>query len=205
MVTIERENLAWHVAGHACAAIIWDFQVHKLALDGFSDADLADREGAQRLDKYTMLRFPHPSSPAGWFQHTIMERLMYIAVAGPVAELQHRQLPCVLENVVDFTDDWKQAWHASGFLRSDETQRLELLARNVQSSYAVVIYDRWNFYSKVVAQLTEQGRMSGEEVHAAFDQMLAADEARDNRVERPRKRYRYPDKAEVYDGPRFAP
>ena len=202
---MEREHLAWHAAGHAFAAIIWEFQVQKLSLDGFSGSDLADSEGAQRLDQYTMIRFPDSSVPAGWFRHTIMERLMYIAIAGPVAELRHRDRPCVLENVIDFTDDWKQAWHASGFLRSDETQRMELLARNVQSSYAVVLYDRWEFYSRVVAHLMEQGSMSGEEVHAAFAHMKTTDEARENRIERPRRPFRYPDKAEVYDGPPFAP
>ncbi len=30
-----REHLAWHVAGHAYAATMCGFPVHKLSLDGF--------------------------------------------------------------------------------------------------------------------------------------------------------------------------
>ena len=41
-----REHLAWHVAGHAYAATMCGFPVHKLSLDGFSEADLADRGDA---------------------------------------------------------------------------------------------------------------------------------------------------------------
>ena len=45
-----REHLAWHVAGHAYAATMWGFPVHKLSLDGFTEADLEERGDAQRLD-----------------------------------------------------------------------------------------------------------------------------------------------------------
>ncbi len=109
-MTIERENLAWHVAGHAYAATMCKFPVHRLSLDGFSEADLADRGDAQRLDEWTMVRLPDCQGPVVTYQHTrTMEGLMGIAVAGPAVELLHRNLPCVLPNVQQFTDDWAQA------------------------------------------------------------------------------------------------
>ena len=48
-----REHLAWHVAGHAYAATMCGFPVHKLSLDGFTEADVANRGDAQCLDPCT--------------------------------------------------------------------------------------------------------------------------------------------------------
>ena len=55
-----REHLAWHVAGHAYAATMWDFPVHKLSLDGFTEADLADRAKETASDWESKLRKMFP-------------------------------------------------------------------------------------------------------------------------------------------------
>ncbi len=57
-MSAEPEHRAWHLAGHAYAATMFGFSVHQLSLDGFSDADLAERGDAQCLDEGTMIHVP---------------------------------------------------------------------------------------------------------------------------------------------------
>jgi hypothetical protein len=157
----ERENRA----GHAYAAMSHGCRVHKLSLNGFSASDLENRENAKCLDAWTMIEPPRSIRPVGTFQYThAMEQLMHIAIAGPVVELSHRRLPCVLENVRQFTDDWHQAWTAAGYLYEDETMRLQLLRRRIHNSPAVVVYGLSEFYGIVTHQLLEQGILSIEQL-----------------------------------------
>jgi hypothetical protein len=169
-----REHLAWHVAGHAYAATMWGFPVHKLSLDGFTEADLEERGDAQRLDPCTMISIPEWTAVPG--PHAIAEgreALLSIAIAGPAVELLHRQISCVVQNVEQFTDDWTQALNAAECLWPDEDQRRFNLDRWVTSSMAVCFYGTGPFYESVVSQLLDQGVMTGSEVQAAWDQMKA--------------------------------
>ena len=177
-----REHLAWHVAGHAYAATMWDFPVHKLSLDGFTEADLADRGDAQRLDPCTMICIPDWTKVPG--PHAFAqgrEALLSMAIAGPAVELLHRHIPCEVPNVEPFSDDWTQALKAAESLWPDENLRRSILDRWVTSSMAVV-YSGWPgaFYEVVVPRLLDQGVMTGSEVQAAWDQMKAR-EAESNR------------------------
>lgn len=105
-MSAEREHRAWHLAGHAYAATMFGFSVHKLCLEGFSKADLAARGDARCLDEGTMIHVPVCWRPIGSREHLVtMERLMSIDLAGPCAELLHREIPCVTPNVQQFTVD----------------------------------------------------------------------------------------------------
>ena len=184
-----REHLAWHVAGHAYAATMWDFPVHKLSLDGFTEADLADRGDAQRLDPCTMICIPEWTAVPG--QHAFTEgreALLSIAIAGPAVELLHRQIPCVVPNVEQFTDDWTQALKAAECLWPDEDQRRFNLDRWVTSSMAVCFYETGPFYESVVSRLLDRGVMTGSEVQAAWDQMKAREADYERRQARTRIR-----------------
>ncbi len=177
-----REHLAWHVAGHAYAATMWGFPVHKLSLDGFTKADFRDRGAAQCLDPCTMICIPKWTAVPG--PHAFArgrEALLSIAIAGPVVELLHREIPCVVPNVEQFTDDWTQALKAAESLWPDEDLLRFNLDRWVTSSMAVE-YSGWSgaFYEVVVGQLLNRGVMTGSEVQGAWDQMKAR-EAESNR------------------------
>lgn len=176
-----REDLAWHVAGHAYAATMWGFPVHKLSLDGFTEADLADRGDAQRLDPCTMICIPEWTAVPG--PHAFAkgrEALLSIAIAGPAVELLHREIPCVVPNVEQFTDDWTQALKAAESLWPDEDLRRSILHRWVSSSQSVYFCETGSFFENVVPRLLDQGVMTGSEVQAAWDQMKAR-EAESNR------------------------
>jgi len=177
-----REHLAWHVAGHAYAATMWGFPVHKLSLDGFTEDDLADRGDAQRLDPCTMICIPEWTAVPS--QHAFAqgrEALLSMAIAGPAVELLHRQIPCVVQNVERFTDDWTQALNVAECLWPDEDLLRFNLDRWVTSSMAVE-YSGWSgvFYEVVVGQLLDRSVMTGNEVQAAWNQMKAR-EAESNR------------------------
>jgi hypothetical protein len=189
-MTIERENRAWHVAGHAYAATMCGIPVHKLSLDGFSESDLADRGDAQRLDEWTMVRLSVCRGLPGGFGHTrFMEALLSIALAGPAVELFHRQLPCVVPNVEQFSDDWTQARSAAERIWPHEGLRRFNLERWVTNSPTVVC-SVWSFefYTRVVSQLLERETMMGNEVQAAWDHMKAVDEASRSRPASRRRR-----------------
>lgn len=165
-----REHLAWHVAGHAYAATMCGFPVHKLSLDGFSEADLADRGEAQCLDPCTMIRIP------AWAEQPVLsnfengrQALLSIAIAGPSVELLHRRIPCVIQNVEQFTDDWTQALNVAESLWPDEKVRRFCLERWVRGSLAVLFSG--SFYDDVVPQLLDRGVMTGSEVQAAWERM----------------------------------
>ena len=205
-MSTERENRAWHIAGHAYAATMCGIPVHKLSLDGFSEADLEDRGDAQMLDEWTLLRPSESPAPVGTYRHTFaMERMMSIAVAGPAAELLHQKLPCILPSVQQFTDDWNLAWNAAGFIWNDEAPRLNLLTQWIHSSEAVIFHGVQEFYTRVVPQLLDRGTMTGDEVQAAWDQMKAAEEASQSRRERPRRPIRYSEETEAFDWPPLQP
>ena len=185
-----REHLAWHVAGHAYAATMCGFPVHKLSLDGFTEVDLADRGDAQRLDPCTMIRIPEWTAVPGPHAFArVHEALLSMAIAGPAVELLHREIPCVVPNVEQFTDDWTQALKAAESLWPDEGLRRFNLDRWVNNSM-VVDFSGWSgaFYEVVVGQLLNRGVMTGSEVQAAWDQMKARKADYERRQARTRSR-----------------
>lgn len=185
-----REHLAWHVAGHAYAATMYGFPVHKLSLDGFTEADLADHGDAQRLDPCTMICIPEWTAVPGPHAFArVHEALLSMAIAGPAVELLHREIPCVVPNVEQFTDDWTQGLKAAESLWPDEDLRRSILDRWVNNSRAVD-FSGWSgaFYEVVVGQLLNQGVMTGSEVQAAWDQMKAREADHQRRQARTRSR-----------------
>lgn len=185
-----REHLAWHVAGHAYAATMCGFSVHKLSLDGFTEADLADRGEAQRLDPCTMICIPEwtaAPSPSNFARGR--EALLSMAIAGPAVELLHFRVPCVVPNVAQFTDDWAQALKAAENLWPVEDLRRFSLERWVTNSH-VVILSGWSsaFYKDVVSQLLDRGAMTASEVQTAWERMKAREADHERRLSRTRFR-----------------
>ena len=190
----DKTSTAWHVAGHAFMAMGYGFYVEKLSLEGFSQTGTIDRhERAQRLDEWTMIRLPEKLHPPGSFLHAqFMERLCHIALAGPIRDLIHQGQSCSLDAVQQHADDWRQAWTAAGHLWSDEAERLQFLAREIQRGEAFLGMTFTNeFTSPVVRRLLDEGRMTAAEVREIWDE---AEAAKERRLSRPyRKRRCLPD------------
>ena len=139
------------------------------------------RRVCQRLDPFTMICIPEWTAVPGPHAFTrVHEALLSMAIAGPAVELLHREIPCVVRNVEQFTDDWTQALKAAESLWPDEVLRRSILHRWVTSSRAVCFLGTGPFYDSVVPRLLDRGVMTGSEVQAAWDQMKAR-EAESNR------------------------
>ena len=110
----------------------------------------------------------------------VHEALLSVAIAGPAVELLHREIPCVVPNVEQFTDDWTQALKVAECLWPDEDLRRFNLDRWVTNSRAVYFCETGSFFENVVPRLLDQGVMTGSEVQADWDQMKAR-EAESNR------------------------
>lgn len=122
-----------------------------------------------------MIRVPHWEGVDGGRDHLrVMEGLMSIAVAGPCAELLHREMPCEISLVQQFTLDWDQAWKSAGFLWPEEPLRRSWLARWIHSSPAVISHGAQGFYASIAGKLLEEGTVTGEEVQAAWSRLKAA-------------------------------
>lgn len=199
-MSAELEHRAWHIAGHAWMAMTCEFPVIQLSLNELSEADLAQHPDAQRLDEWTMIKVPDCHGSVGSFEHTnLHEQLMYIALAGPVRELMHRGLRSTVENVQRFTHDWKQAWTSAGFLRKQESARLEWLRRMIHNSPTVLTGSPCaEFASPVVRHLLAQGTMNAADVAKVWEEMHAkVDEERDRPQRRRRRRFEEEDDEEM--------
>jgi hypothetical protein len=166
-------------------------------LDGFSQSDMETRGEARCLDQYTMVIPPVCTQPVGSFQHTnAMERLMFVAMSGPVRELINRGLPCDLDYFQKFPVDWNQAWIVAEFLWKEESHRKERLGQMFHNGPAVLLDDpALDFADKVTTRLLEHGMMTGSEVRGVWNDMKSRAEARSNRWERRRPVvYDFPDR-----------
>lgn len=171
-------------------AMGYGFDVEKLSLTGFSESKSVDQqEDVQQLDECTMIHLPEMLHPQGTFPHTqFMERLCHIALAGPIRELIHKKQSCSLDAVQQYEHDWKQAWTAAGHLWSDEAERIQFLAREVQRGEAFLGQAFSNeFTLPLVERLLDQGQMTAEEIRAGWDEMEAANERRLSRPYRKRR------------------
>lgn len=186
----DKTSTAWHVAGHAFMAMGYGFYVEKLSLEGFSQTGTIDRhERAQRLDEWTMIQLPEMLHSPATFQHTqFMERLCHIALAGPIRELIHRRQPCSVDAVQQHEHDWRQAWAAAGHLWSDEAERLQFLAREIQRAEVLLGMTFSNEFTwPVVQQLLDHGQMTAAEVRASWEEVEVA---RERRLSQPFRRRR---------------
>ena len=171
-------------------AMGYGFRVERLSLTGFSDFGSVDRhERSQRLDNWTMLRLPEMLHPRGTFPHTqFMERLCHIALAGPIRQLINQRRSCTLDAIQQHEHDWLQAWTAAGHLWSDEAERLQFLAQEIQRGEAFLGMSFSNeFTSPVVRRLLDEGRMTATEVREVWDETEAAKERRLSRPYRKRR------------------
>ncbi|HWL09631.1 MAG TPA: hypothetical protein VNQ76_14570 [Planctomicrobium sp.] len=175
----ERRLRAWHIAGHAYSAMAQDCPVHQLALEGFTQADLDRRGEAQRLDPWTMICLPTVNRPlVPGTCSPILQRVMFIALAGPMVELVWSQQECTLENIQRFEDDWRQVWTAAGGIWCNELARKDFLMTCISHGPIVLRGDLTiEFVSIVSDHLWEHGGMNREEVQAAWDRSQAICEA----------------------------
>lgn len=175
MAPCARTLRIWHLAGHASQALAFQIPVELLTLDGFTETDL-ERDGhPQRLDEGTLLNIP--VEPRSWGRPVgvqLMERLMLIAMGGPVLELINQNLPCTLERLQMFPVDWMQAWNAAGDLWPEAQGRARVMSRFLGNAPNVLRDGPTSYFVNFVHDhLMVHRRMEADAIRSAWEEAHA--------------------------------
>ena len=177
------EAQAWHVAGHAYAAIGFQFPVFRLSLDEFPDSIFEEARGKQWIDERTIVEPREIRLPPGTSEHTrMMDNLTAVALCGPAAELQYRGEPCSIERVQQFPFDWQLATESHSYVWSDGDFGQHMLERQIERAAVYVSHaNTVEMIEAFASYLLEHRSMSGEESQTLWDEVTARQEARANR------------------------
>jgi hypothetical protein len=167
-----QRDRARHVAGHATIAMAAGVDVELLSIEDRTDFTV-DRDGARFIDDGTMLQIPY-HWPANLFrQSKFAETLIRIALAGPCAELVHRDEPCSVDTIQEDEVDWNLAWNTAKRLWSDENRRLEYLAREIQRTERFLRHEQSReAVGRISAALLEDGVLNGRQVNELYEQAI---------------------------------
>ena len=158
-----QRDRARHVAGHATIAMAAGVDVELLSIEDRIDFTL-DRDGARFIDKGTMLHISHQWPPTLFRQSKFAETLIRIALAGPCAEMVHRDEMCCVELIQKDEIDWRLAWNTAKRLWSDENRRLDYLAREIQRTERFLQLDQYlAAVGQLVQKLLHYGTLSGKQ------------------------------------------
>lgn len=153
---------AYHEAGHAFMAIYLGGQVRTVTIEPDRD------DGPSRFGDIQVLW--HPDRFA---ERKLRENMILVALAGPVAEMIHREEPLHPGFVAQWASDWSEAWETAAMLHADEKQRLAYLEKvTVQLLQTLKRDDNWAALAAVVDNLLAHETLEGEEVEEILTQWL---------------------------------
>jgi len=124
------EETAYHEAGHAFAATYFGGRVRSLSINPDRD------DGPARFGDVTVIWPKSRMSP-----RELQNKLVLVALAGPVAEMVYRGEPLHPGFVAEWADDWRNAWAAAESILPDERQRLALLEEAVRQLHRLLSRD----------------------------------------------------------------
>lgn len=156
------EICAYHEAGHAFMAVYVGARVLAVTIDPDWD-DGPNREADIQVE------WPrHRFDDRQW-----REKLVQVALAGPVAEMLHTGDPFHPGFVAEWKQDWNMAWDAAAMLFADERKRLAYLEQTTVQLYAFLNRnDHWSALAAVVDNLLAHERLEGEEVEDILNQWM---------------------------------
>ena len=165
-----QRDRARHVAGHATIAMAAGVDVELLSIEDRTDFTV-DRDGARFIDKGTMLHIPYHWPTELFKQSKFAETLIRIALAGPCAEMVHRDEPCSVDTTQEDDIDWQQAWNTAKRLWSDENRRLKYLALEIQRVERFLQHEPYReALGQISAALLEAGVLNGRQVRQLYEQ-----------------------------------
>lgn len=148
------ELTAYHEAGHAFMAICLGGRVRSVTITPDND------DGPERFGD-TQIEWDRGQHHGREFT----ERLVAVALAGPVAEAIHREEPFHPGFVAAWADDWQQAWTAASGLFADEQQRMKYLEQVTAQLYEELRDDNnWAALAAIVDSLLAHEWLEGDEV-----------------------------------------
>ena len=156
------EEIAYHESGHAFAAAYLGARVHSISIEPDRN-DLPDREGEAtysfRRGQYT--------------QQQVAQNIMFVALAGPVAEMIYRQEPLHPAFVPEWAYDWQQAMDAAAAIQPDERKRLTVLEMLVRKMHELFRRDQhWAAIAAVADNLLAHETLDEDQLAEIFADWL---------------------------------
>jgi len=146
--------VAYHEAGHAFAAFYLGAIVHRVTITPDRD------DGPERYGD-TEIHWPREKFDTASFT----QNAVFVALAGPVAEMLYRGEPYHPGFIPEWSNDWQVAWDAAEAQISAPKQRLEFLERRVVEIYQFLDETRnWAAVAALADELQAHETLEQEEV-----------------------------------------
>ncbi len=156
------ELTAYHEAGHAWAALYVGARVQSLSISPDND------DGPERFGDTTILW-----SRRRFGRKELSEKLAWVALAGPVAEMVYSGKPFHPGTVAEWRQDWKDAFEALEHV-ADVQRRLASLEQTTIQLYQAFQDDfHWNAISALADHLLAHEIMDEEMIQEAVEPWLA--------------------------------
>lgn len=145
---------AYHEAGHALVALLVGARVRHVSIEPHDD-DGPDRFAEIQVE-WPLSRF----SPK-----ELREKMVLVALAGPVAEMIHTGEPYHPGHVGEWAGDWQAAWTAAEAFIPHEVKRIAYLEQTTRDLYQLLNADRhWAALAAVVDNLLAYETLEGDVV-----------------------------------------
>lgn len=145
---------AYHEAGHALVALLVGARVRHVTLE--PDYDDGPDRFAEIQVEWPVTRFSSKE---------LHEKMVLVALAGPVAEMIHTGDPFHPGHVAEWAGDWQAAWLAAGSIVPQEFKRVAYLEKATQDLYQLLDADRnWAALAAIVDNLLAHETLEGEVV-----------------------------------------
>jgi ATP-dependent Zn protease len=156
------EVSAYHEAGHALMAICAGARVRSVTIEPDWD------DGPQR---YADIQVEWPLD--GISKRDLQEKAVWVALAGPVAEMIYRGEPYHPGLVAEWSSDWHLAWEAAAGLHASRRERLAYLEQTSVRLYRLLNRDdHWAALAAIVDDLVAHETLEGEDVEEIVRQWL---------------------------------
>jgi ATP-dependent Zn protease len=156
------EISAYHESGHALVAISVGARVRSVTIEPEWD------DGPRR---HADIQVEWPNARRADRKQS--EKLVLVALAGPVAEMLHTGDPYHPGLIAEWADDWRLAWEAAAGPYPDERARLAYLERTTADLHRWLSRDdRWAALAAIVDELVAHETLEGDEVHEIVRQWL---------------------------------
>ena len=156
------EWAAYHESGHAMVAILMGARVQSVTIEPDWDdgpSRSADAQIAWPLDKFS--------------ERELHEKMVRVALAGPVAEMLYRGEPLHPGFVAEWAADWKMAWDSAASLIQPEPKRLAFLEQVSRQLYEWLDRtDHWAALAAVADNLLAHETLEGDVVEDIVNQWL---------------------------------
>ncbi|RCS50685.1 hypothetical protein DTL42_11215 [Bremerella cremea] len=145
---------AYHEAGHALVAILVGARVRYVTLEPDKD-DGPDRFAEIQVE-WPLNQFP---------TKTLHEKLVLVALAGPVSEMIYTGDPYHPGYVAEWSGDWQAAWLAAETIIPNESKRMAYLEEATRKLYQLLNQDRqWAALAGIVDDLLAHETLEGSQV-----------------------------------------